>query len=399
MSDTRSRKYPKAGSRFDSGKYPQPENCPDPGNLSDPGNHIEAGNSFESGNHIESGNSFEFGNHFGVGSSFKSGNHLKAGKSRSGRGRLLCAFFAACVLLVGLTGCKKSTSGDASSKTAPKASSGAASKASSGASAEKAGRGAAEGTALTQEDLFAPDGVIVEFMGTSPDAYAVIRNVSEDPYLSNISYYADREKPLATGDMVTVRADLHPMEAYIDGYIVSEDALSRQYEVKGVDRYITSMDEINEDTWEVIGAQTMDIIDSWIAKKEQENNLYDPESYVNYYKHGEPEGVSNLFLTLKEGLNDREYSFDDRDNNRLCQVYRAHQIHESTISSHVYEENDLHFAVVYENIILKADGGIEVVVTDAVLLQDYNVHTSYEEVCREFLEANRDYYVGSEKRM
>ncbi|MCR5595772.1 MAG: hypothetical protein K6G12_07985 [Lachnospiraceae bacterium] len=108
--------------------------------------------------------------------------------------------------------------------------------------------GLMQSTVVDNDFLFS--GLSVTQNGLSPKISVTLENTSEDPFLSQVSYYIDEEKSFfANGDTVKIRAEI-PEELFESHEYVpagSTDDLVYEYTPSSEDRYVMSADAITDD--------------------------------------------------------------------------------------------------------------------------------------------------------
>lgn len=115
---------------------------------------------------------------------------------------------------------------------------------------------------LQKVDLF--DGVTVRFSGVEPNGTAEIEvdNVYGNDY--GIYYELDKNSGLSEGDKVTVTARVSDFGGDVEDALADNgytaDAIKKEYTVSGLSTYVTSADEIPEETLEALKKQTEDLI-------------------------------------------------------------------------------------------------------------------------------------------
>lgn len=92
-------------------------------------------------------------------------------------------------------------------------------------------------------DLFAD--LEVTFEEAEPNGFANIENKSQDAFIKELDYEADKIWELSNGDTITVTVLLNQETARREKYVIRE--LSKQYTVSGLPAYVTSPTQLSTD--------------------------------------------------------------------------------------------------------------------------------------------------------
>ena len=246
---------------------------------------------------------------------------------------------------------------------------------------------------LTVSDLMMPteldvfEDVHIEYEGVSPDAKAILRNTSSDPFIKTINYVMDNSYSIKNGDKITVTAQYNEQKAEEEGYLIKEN--EKVFTVEGIDEYITSYDKIDNDTLEKLDKQGRDLIDSALANKmSYQRYLYSEFSKSASVKFDSLEilGVdlyNSYFFALKEGL---EGGYGDV-NNSVFMVYKIR--FKSNVTEEGQEENITYISVYYKDFIQRDTGNIDVVVTDGSIA---SYGDNYDDIYRDIVTINKAKY-------
>ena len=115
---------------------------------------------------------------------------------------------------------------------------------------------------------------------------------------AEISYSLDKDTGLSEGDTVTLTVDIDNEKEFAEahgGYIPK--ALSKEYTVKGLYKYITSPDDIPDGVLEYYDTC---IKEAFNEKAEELNKIHDNDSSGNYIGYYNIEYVSNFVCTPKD---------------------------------------------------------------------------------------------------
>ena len=256
--------------------------------------------------------------------------------------------------------------------------------------------GLSEAIVLTSEDIFNENNLIVEYAGVSPLATAQIRNISKDNIISQLEFSANRASGLKKGDEIIVSVESGEIMALENGYIIEDEVLEngKVYTVDAVDEYITSLEQIDDATMDRVTQQAVDILESWKANMcsgDTEGDSIRRHEYTEFKKE------ADLFLSLKDGV---ELSWGSNCHNRLCLVYSVHETYTQKpfYSDEKVSETDIYLGIVFNNLILRDDGSLDVVITDGALFSEYSDYVTYDDIQRDVLTANKQNYNVEEKK-
>ncbi len=258
------------------------------------------------------------------------------------------------------------------------------------------------------EDIFnvtEGEGVYIEFTGTSPDASLQIRNTlpSSNP-LSKVTYTAETTSDISKGDEIRITAEL-PESYEEEGYVLGSSSTTVTCEE--VDEYITSLDDIDDETWEKILAQCDDINTAQLVKSDCAYIDASGDSHsLSIYAHDDTSdfAYSNAYLlSLKDGLNtgySTDYSY-----NKLIISYSI-TINSFSTTYYIFstpDEEDLEDitgAVGYftiSNLIKKSDGSIEFT-TDMVSLGNY-IYTNEDTMVAKVINTKKDSFTVTQEEI
>ncbi|WMJ77836.1 hypothetical protein RBQ61_02600 [Sedimentibacter sp. MB35-C1] len=233
-------------------------------------------------------------------------------------------------------------------------------------------------------DLFTD--IHIEYEGVSPNASALLRNASNDPFLKNIYYDLDNSYNISNGDTITVSANISKENAIRNGIIINNT--EKEFTAEGLDEYITEYASIDTDTLEKMKSQANDLIESQIAGKYSYNSILYPDVFFPDVSRDSINIVENAlkhayFFTLKSGM---DKGFNDVDNSIFL-------VYEIKFTSDITKENsqDVTYVPVYfKNIIKRSDGILDVNITDAYITNDAS--SNLDNVYRDTVTANKAKY-------
>lgn len=98
--------------------------------------------------------------------------------------------------------------------------------------------------ALGTFDAF--EGLSVNYLGTAPDGYIEL-DTDGDSILYTYDYSVDKETNLSNGDIITVSADESIIDEFARDYGVVPETLHKTYTVSGLDEYVNSYADVDDD--------------------------------------------------------------------------------------------------------------------------------------------------------
>lgn len=196
----------------------------------------------------------------------------------------------------------------------------------------------------------------MRFEGIAPYGTATVINNSEDSFVKTISYAVEPASGLSNGDTVTVTAQYSEYSAQEALRYVPET--TKTFTVVGLDEYLTSYDQLDEDTLAKVTQQSKDVINTDLLS---DTYTYAAAAYDSYYGYNyEKDSIvlkdvsllSTYFAASKPDTNNSR-------NNLLIQVFQITAT-DNTNSDGV----TFYYAVGYSDFLRNADGGVEVKLAD-----------------------------------
>lgn len=209
-----------------------------------------------------------------------------------------------------------------------------------------------------QTDVFAD--LAVTFEGIAPQGTVAIQNNSNDSFVKSVSFSVEPSSGLSNGDTVTVTARYNEQNAIDQMRVVSET--TKTYTVSGLDAYVTTYDQIDQDTIDQMSQQAKDTIST--------NMLSNKYSYIDAAydtSKSYPSGLDVESIVLNEVTLQTTYfaaSKPDTNNyynNELIQVYKV-----SATDNTSPDGVTFYYAVGFHDIIKAGDGSVSVKLTDTV---------------------------------
>jgi hypothetical protein len=231
-------------------------------------------------------------------------------------------------------------------------------------------------------------GIHLDFTGASPEADLTIRNdLPNDNDWSYITYESDAQGDIKKGDKITITATLMD-ELVEEGYVLKED--STTIECENVAEYITSLEDIDNDTWSKIESQCNDI------KKAQ---IDQTDWWVDFNNGSScPGEISNFKYTKAHLLSLKPGSETWNHNENVLKIEFQLDCNEIVNVLNSYQETHTGVTGIFElsNIIKNKDGEIEFNVSDIKLVRGYENEDS---MLQDEINAEADYYTHTEKNL
>lgn len=213
--------------------------------------------------------------------------------------------------------------------------------------------GLKEATIISEKELF--EDVVIEFTGVSPNAEVQIRNTSEDEYISQVQFYADKTSGLKKGDKITVTAEGNFDEE--EGIILEKT--EKEYTVEETDVYITSVDELSQEQMQKIMNQAKDMVEAQLSGRTCSEGFYKGDDYISSVGSADEINEISLqtsyFSSLKEGL-DREWG---DSYNRLDITYKFNAIKMGSFAFEEEDFTDCYISIQCDDIVMTKEGELQ----------------------------------------
>ena len=194
------------------------------------------------------------------------------------------------------------------------------------------------------ETFDAFDGLVITFSGVAPEGKAKIE--IDSTKMSYSDYKFDKDSGLSNGDVVTVKIDEKSATNYAKTHGKIPETLTREYEVMGLSRYVTSTSDITDEALADMKAQAEDVYNAYVAKRWSDDSTLESFTYIG-----------NYLLTSK--------SKDNRDNNILYMVYKAQARNVYSNKGNTYDKiNDIYWYISFKNLMIDNDGNLSVDITN-----------------------------------
>lgn len=187
-------------------------------------------------------------------------------------------------------------------------------------------------------DLFSQ--LEVEFTGIAPEGKARLNYTGSE--LRTDAFHCDKSSKLSNGDTITVSVSDSSIELLAEKLGKVPESSEKQYQVQGLNSYVTKASEIDETALAEMQKQASDEYTSHAAQWKEDKKLEN----LSY--------LGNYLLTSKDG-----------DGNYLYLVYKASIKNYYADSRQTYDQiNEVYWYTRFENIMVNGDGKTEVDVRD-----------------------------------
>lgn len=158
------------------------------------------------------------------------------------------------------------------------------------------------------------NGVEILFSGIEPNGRAEIVEKSESRITSDFVFRVENMSGLSNGDKVTVTADMYYVDDIIEycaeKYGMIPNSLEKTYVVAGIDRYVSSLDEISTDSLTLMQKEAEKIFGSVEIDRMGKGESFVGMDYIGNYllSSREPGGYNKsniLYLVYKVTVNNR----------------------------------------------------------------------------------------------
>lgn len=191
-------------------------------------------------------------------------------------------------------------------------------------------------------DAFAD--LTVEFTGIAPNGNVNLNYTGSE--MDSYDFACDKTNGLSNGDTVTVSIDDSTLEDYAGSLGKIPAELEKEYQVEGLDSYVTKNAEIDDSSLETMQKQAEDVYRASVARDWDEGSSLEALTYIG-----------NYLLSAKS-------SDSWNANNYLFLVYKAQVRNTYSNNGKSYDKTrDIYWYIRYTDLIAKADGTIDVDVT------------------------------------
>lgn len=176
---------------------------------------------------------------------------------------------------------------------------------------------------VTKFDPF--NGVEIEFSGIAPNGKAEIVGIPDSGVASDFVFRLENQSDLDNGDKVTANAYMYYVDDIYqycaENYGMIPNALTKEYTVDGIDRYVSSMNDISKESLEQMKEQAQAVYDSKEAAKMGKGEKLLGVDYVgNYLLSSKNRDGNIVFLVYKVAVNNK-YVKDSGKYNKNNELY------------------------------------------------------------------------------
>lgn len=199
---------------------------------------------------------------------------------------------------------------------------------------------------LTEIGTFeAFDDITVEFLDIAPNGRANVNYTGSE--LSYYDFIIDNQNNLSNGDVVTVSINESNVESYAERLGKVPATLSREYVVDGLESYVSSLADLDENSMNLMKSQAEDVYTAHVAQYFGEGEELVSFNYIGDY----------LLTTKNPG--------SWGNNNILYLVYKA-QVHDYISNKNdTYDKiNEVYWYINFKDLMVASDGTVNVDVTN-----------------------------------
>ncbi len=232
----------------------------------------------------------------------------------------------------------------------------------------------------------------IVYSGVSPDLSAEVVNHSNVDFLENASYSLSQYDGLEIGETITVTVSYYESEAEEAGYTVLEE--EKEYTVEEADAYVTEYAQITDEALEKMKAQAEDLLTTMLSDEYDYQELMEDAVDADYpWDWNGFNSVVNggmrctkAFFLLNKDIQNAGY---DTTENAVMLTY------EVTLSDDVVTTpTPIYIMVQFGPVILRADGTVDVVVTDGFITD--GASSVWDNVYRDNVGAQKQWYTVEE---
>lgn len=212
-------------------------------------------------------------------------------------------------------------------------------------------------TGLEEVGTYDPfDDIEVSFSGTAPSGTASASTIGSGNIASSLRYSLNQTNNLSNGDTVTVTITTDA-DAFVESDGVVLSPVEKEYTVEGLSYYVTSAEEIPETDLERMQEEVADSFTAYVA-----SNWADAASLLGF------DYIGSYLLSQKSG-----------GGNIFYMVYQVNsEIFEETSTGFVDELYTYYYYACYEDLVLTADGELQVDYLDFDTVSNrYNPYSNY----------------------
>ncbi len=217
----------------------------------------------------------------------------------------------------------------------------------------------------TEVDLFKDIEVI--FAGISPEATVVINNKSENAYLGQLTYTADKTEGIVVGDKVTITCNVSGAQLGRNGFITEK--FTQMYAADALSTYAESVEQVSEEAKKLMEAE----IEAGIRNLVHDTTFritYKATKDTKYLRMTNEESVDNIQFEEAKFLKRKTAQLEGTDN-YVVYLYSADvSIAEETVK--------VYFAFEYSTGYITHDGEFKIMMGN--LSERYSCSSDYDTI-------------------
>lgn len=151
--------------------------------------------------------------------------------------------------------------------------------------------------------LFDPfENLQISFEGTAPEGTANLSSIDNSGVFQDMYFVCDTTSGLSNGDTITVTLGGvgDPITYCADNFGCCPTATEKEYTVEGLSEYMTSLDQLSQESIDAFVTQATDVFNARVALDWREESVVDEVSCAGFYLLTPKEGVT-LYGDEKNG--------------------------------------------------------------------------------------------------
>lgn len=157
------------------------------------------------------------------------------------------------------------------------------------------------------------DDIEITYYGIAPDGYMEYTYNGDTTYFNYYSFDVDKRYELSNGDKITFSLDITDEETLPYGYVLTSK--SQEFEVTGLESYVTSYSELSEDFLANAKSETVDTIVANAANDYMDTTSLGELTYAGYIFNSKKSGsgywgnTNELYIIYSGTISDAENKF------------------------------------------------------------------------------------------
>lgn len=191
--------------------------------------------------------------------------------------------------------------------------------------------------AVTEIDPF--ENVELAYEGIAPMGRADVVNSSSKEYISDLHFNVEPSQNLSNGSKVVVSLGNYwgedVVNYYLKNYGIKLTATEKEYTVEGLGSYITSLDQLSEETLAKMKKQVEDGLKANVAKAWDEHESLEGMTYLGNY------------LLIPKNPENRD--------NKVCLIYKV-QASDNYEDKNIHDQFSYYYCTYFEEVAVLPDG-------------------------------------------